>query len=268
MPRRGAVHSRSRAAPSGPPPGQGGPVSGDPLDDLALLGLGPAEALVLAAVARHGWTTTARLAGATGLGRPQLSTALAVLEECGLVDREHGKRPQPVRLADRLESSVALLLEAATAERDATVSRAEGAAARLRQAAAAMEHRPAPPARTVEPPAFGPAWGLASGRTSVDVVERADDPLIVIGGSLGKRWRRERLIVVCNPDPACVADRLARGTQVRTTPQDLPRLAVVDDVCARVDVVAQGTGVGAWTWDPPQVAAACRLFALWWDEAG
>lgn len=235
---------------------------------LLRLGLTDLQAAVLAAVAAEGDTTTPAVVGRTGAGRAAVSTALAVLEERGLVERDHGRRPEPVRLAGDLEDVLTGLLEEREAEHERRTREAREAVTALLGALARRAARPRPDVRRLEPGAFGPVWHTTRARRTLDVVAPADDPVVVWGGGLGRPGRRDRLLVVGVPPSRCVERHRLRGVDVRLAAEQLPAVTVADGTRARVEVAAEGRGGrGGWTEDPPQVRALQRLFELWWSEA-
>lgn len=261
-----------RSAPDRP-----GPLPGAPADArhaaslLQALGLTPAQAQVLDAVSRDGDTTAAALAASTGLRRPQVSEALQVLEELGLISRNHRERPQPVSLGTGVGPALNGLLEhldrQRDQERDREADRAQRAGALLRQRAEDLGHRPRAYLRRLTGAGPGADWDLLRPRRSYDEVARPQGNTVHFGSHLKPSPARRRLLVVGAVPEYRRAVLLSRGVELRSTDTALPMLVVVDGTRGRVEIGTIASGSTAWTFDPAQVAALQSLFETWWDAA-
>ena len=245
------------------------------LPDLTALGLPAAPARVLAVVVDEGWTDAAVVAARAGLSRPQVSAALDVLAELGLVTRERGGRPARVHSTAEA-ADVADDLARRAADAAVETARAAEAAARAVREAAQRNRVPEPAVRRLEPSLAGDGWLLGLPRTSYDVVAAADSPQVRFGQHLTRTWVARRLIVTGEVPTdardaglgAGIADAQARGVNVRRSAEDLPALVVVDGDRAAVDVgVRARGGRRGWTIDAAQVRALRQLFELWWEAA-
>lgn len=237
--------------------------------DLTALGLPGLPARVLACVAEESWTTSVALAGRLGVSRSQVSAALDVLTERGLVQRTTGQRPAPVRLAAGLDETLTATLSQQAERRRVESRMAEAAAEHLRRAHEVASSRPAP-MTSLDP--LGPAQEvrLVGALRTYDEVCRADGPTMLFGQPLVGRRLIERRILVLGEPPADRRRWMERKQiPLRTTEAPLPMLLVVDRCRARVELSAEGRASRTgWTTDAAQVAAALRLFDLWWEEAG
>lgn len=249
------------------------------LPDLTALGLPGAPARVLAVVVDEGWTDAAVVAARAGLSRPQVSAALDVLAELGLVTRERGGRPARVHSTAEA-ADVADDLARRAADAAVETARAAEAAARAVREAAQRNRVPEPAVRRLEPSLAGDGWLLGLPRTSYDAVAAADSPQVRFGQHFTRTWVARRLIVTgevptdardAGPGAGLgggIADAQARGVHVRRSAEDLPALVVVDGDRAAVDVgVRARGGRRGWTTDAAQVRALRQLFELWWEVA-
>jgi DNA-binding MarR family transcriptional regulator len=116
---------------------------------LRALGLTAAQAAVLQALCATADTTACAVAAAaaaaaaeTGLRRSQVSEALQVLEQHGLVDRFRGQRPHPVSLVASPDSALQVLLRRLEDEREHADARARAAAELLRERSATLARVP------------------------------------------------------------------------------------------------------------------------------
>lgn len=238
-----------------------------PHRSLRALGLTTGEATVLEVVLAEGDTTAAAIAAACGLSRPQVSQALQVLEDVGLVERCRDQRPQPVLLVADPGPAVRALLQRVRDQQAVERSLAEEAADLLRERALALGRRPRTYLRRLNGAGPGAHWELLRPVHSYAEVARPSSPSVLFGAHLHPSGARRRLLVVGEPLPEHRLRLESRGVQVRSTEAGLPHLVVVDGVRAQVEVGTTERGGAAWTFDRPQVEALARLFELWWEEA-
>lgn len=234
---------------------------------LRALGLTEREAAVLAVVAAEGDTTAAGVAAVCGLSRPQVSQALQVLEDLGLVERCRDQRPQPVLLVADPGRAVRDLLQRLRDQQAAEHDRAERGGELLRAQALALGRRPRTYLRRLSGAGPGANWELLRPSGSYAEVARPNSLSVLIGAHLHPSDAQRRLLVVGELTRAQRLRLEHRGIQVRTTVAALPHLVVVDGVRAQVEVGTTERGGAAWTFDRAQVDALERLFELWWSEA-
>lgn len=253
----------------------GAPTYGSGTDDssddsrvlLRALGMTAREAAVLEVVAAEGDTTAAAVAAVCGLSRPQVSQALQVLEELGLVERCRDQRPHPVLLVADPGPAVRALLQRLRDQQAAHRRLAEEGGELLRARSLELARRPRTYLRRLNGAGPGAHWELLRPSHSYAEVARPSSLSVLIGAHLHPSDARRRLLVVGEPAHEHRLRLEGRGIQVRTTAALLPHLVVVDGVRAQVEVGTTERGGAAWTFDRAQVAALARLFELWWEEA-
>jgi DNA-binding MarR family transcriptional regulator len=241
------------------------------VDDITLLralGLTAAQAAVLQALCATADTTACAIAAETGLRRSQVSEALQVLEQHGLVERFRGQRPHPVSLVATPDAALQVLLRRLEDEREHADSRARAAAELLRERSATLARVPRAWRRR-RLPGDGPGadHDLLVAARSYDEVARLGSTTVRYGVPLHPSRARRRLLVLGEPPLERRRWWTEKGVEVRTTDEALPAVIVVDGVRGRVEVGTTGPRPTRWTSDPAQVRALQQLFELWWQAA-
>jgi DNA-binding MarR family transcriptional regulator len=252
----------------------GDEVMGDEVSDAAAwqaLGLTPVEGDVLRLVLSGEEVTHAQLLEATGVSASGVSRAVAALERQGLLDRVPGRKPMVLFLREGAREAFDGLVErqaAAQSQVRATLEVlsgqvAEGVTRAAERGRPYFERDPRPRGLTEL------ARPSRRGRTQHDEVVAASS-LRPLQGARSTRQCSARILVAGSPgkvDLGDVARVQSAGSQVRSTPETLPVLHVLDGVRVGVWASTREGWRQVWSNDAAHVRAVSEVFALWWDRA-